>query len=159
MQKSGYILGCLGAKIALTSTVKPWSVLKETLAVIEMQAHPNNAEIDEILADIPKGDRNRNPTASQYSILCPSFGLTNWTKTLCFAKKWCDIRPHNSYRTINNLSVHWSNHFKSLNNTKKIPHLVLKMADNHLNILYSHHILKHGGNYHPYFYYGEKSEV
>ena len=56
-----------------------------------MKADPNQAEIYEILADIPKGERNRDSTASQYSIPCPSFGLSNFTKTLCVAKKWWDI--------------------------------------------------------------------
>ena len=56
-----------------------------------MKADPNQTEIYEILADIPKGERNQDSTAIQYSIPCPSFGLSNFTETLCVAKKWWDI--------------------------------------------------------------------
>ena len=61
--------------------------------------------------------------------------------------KWWDILPLNSDGTGNNISVNWSNHFKGLYETKEIPHLVLKLADNHLRNLYFHNILKHGGNH------------
>ena len=56
------MLGQIGAKTFTTSRVKSWSVLKAKLEIIEMQAHPDNAEIEEILADIPKGEINLNPT-------------------------------------------------------------------------------------------------
>ena len=71
VQKYGYVLEQLGAKTALNSRVKSRSVRKAKLAVLDKQADPNKAEIDEILADIPNSERNRNPTASQYSITCP----------------------------------------------------------------------------------------
>ena len=45
--------------------------------------------------------------------------------------------------------AHWSNHFKGFYNIKKIPHLLLNMADNYLCILYSQHILKYRGNHYP----------
>ena len=72
------------------------------------------------------------------------------------AKKWWDLRPLNSYGTSNQIYVHWSNHFKGLYDTNIIPHLVFNMEDNPLHILYSHHILKHEGNYYPYFNDDEK---
>ena len=126
---------------------------------LEMKAHPKDADADVTLADLPKGERNRNPTDNQYSIKCPSFGLSNCTKTFYEANKWWDIRPLNSDGTSNQISVHWSSHFKGLYDTKEIPHLVLKMTDNHLRNLYCHNILKHGGNNYPYFDYEKKSEV
>ena len=111
------------------------------------------------MADIPKDEQNRNPTEKQYSILCPSYGLGDRTKTFCVDNKWWDLSPCNSAGISNKLSMHWDNHFKGLYDTNKIPHLVLKMADNHLCILYSQYLLKHGGNYYPYFDYFEKLEV
>ena len=36
--------------------------------------------------------------------------------------------------------------------------MVLKMADNHLQNLDCHHMLKHGGNNFPYFYYDVKNK-
>ena len=109
------------------------------------------------MADISRGERNRNPTEKLYSIQCPSFRLGGCINTFCVANNWFDLRPVNSYVTSNQMSLHWSNHFKCLYDTKKIPHLVLKMAYNHLRNLYSCHILKHGGNNFPYFDYDEKN--
>ena len=57
LQEAGYVLGNIGAKTSSTSRVKSRSVLKEKLAVLEMQADPNKADIDEILADITKGKK------------------------------------------------------------------------------------------------------
>ena len=108
-----------------------------------MRAHPKNTDIEEILDDIPRSEQNRNPADKYYSITCTSFGLGNCTNTFCVANKWWDLRPLNIDGTSNHISVHWSNHFMGLYDTKKIPHLVLKMADNHLRNLYYQHIIKH----------------
>ena len=56
------MLGKLGSKTALKPRVKSRSVIKMKLAVIDVQANPKNADLDEILADIPKGEINQNPT-------------------------------------------------------------------------------------------------
>ena len=71
VQETGYVMGHIGSNTATTSRVKSRSGLKEKLDIIDMKANPNRAVIDEILADIPNSERNRNPTASQYSITCP----------------------------------------------------------------------------------------
>ena len=123
-----------------------------------MRAYPKDANINEIMDDIPRGERNRNPMYKQYSIQCPYLGLGKCTNILFVAKKWFDLRPVNSDGTSNQMSVHWSNNSKGLYYTKKIPHLVLKMADNHLQNLYCHRILKHGGNNPPYLDYDEKNQ-
>ena len=149
VQEAGYISGQIKTKTATTPRAKSRSVLNAKLAYLEMMAHPKNDNIEEILADILRGEQNRNPTEKQYSIPCPSFGLGNCTKTFCVAKKWWDLLPLNSDGTSNQISVHLYNHFKELYDTKKIPHLVLKMADNHIRNLYYHHIIKHGGNHYP----------
>ena len=49
----------------------------------------------------------------------------------CVAKNWWDLCQLNSDGAINQISVNWYNHFKVLYETNKIPHLVLKMEDNH----------------------------
>ena len=109
------------------------------------------------MADIPKGEQNRNPTEKHYSILCPSYGLGDRTKTFYLANNWWDLRHLYSDGSSNKVSMHWDNHFKGLYDTNKIPHLVLKMADNHLCILYSQYLLQNGGNYYPYFNYDENN--
>ena len=53
------------------------------------------------------------------------------------------------------MCVHWANHFKGLYDKKKIKNGTLKMAYNHPQDLYSHHILKYGGCEFPYFDYEE----
>ena len=77
-----------------------------------MKAHPKDAYVNVIIADLHKGERNINPTVNNYSIKCPSFGLSNCTKTFCVAKKWWYIRPLNSDGTSNELSVYWASHFR-----------------------------------------------
>ena len=121
-----------------------------------MQVHLKYSQREEIQDDITKGERNRNPTKNQYSIPCTYFEFGNCTKKLCVSKKCWDIRPRNSEWNSNQIYMLWSNHFKALYDTNKIPHLVFNMAYNHLCILYFHHILKHGGNNHPYFDYDKK---
>ena len=123
------------------------------MAALEMKAHPKDAYVNVIIADLPKGERNINPTVNNYYIKCPSFGLSNCTKTFCVAKKWWDIRPLNSDGMSNELSVYWASHFTGFYDTKEIPILLLKMADNHLRNVCCHHMLKHAGNNFPYFDY------
>ena len=119
VQESGYVLGQLDANTVSTSRVKSRSILKAKLTVLEIQAYINKADIDEILPDIPKGEINGNPTESQSSIPCRSFGFSNFTKTFFVAKNWWDIRPHNSDVTSNRISVHWYNPFGAFTTPKK----------------------------------------
>ena len=74
------------------------------------------------------------------------------------AKKWWDIRPLNSDGMSNELSVYWASHFTGFYDTKEIPILLLKMADNHLRNLHCHHIRLHEGNNYPYFDYDIKNQ-
>ena len=158
VHEGNYVLGNIETKTTKTPRAKSRSVLKAKLAAFEMRAHPKDADIEEILDDISRGEQNRNWTEKQYSIHCPSFGLWKCTKTLCVLKNSFDLHPINSDGTINQMSMHWSNHFKGLYYTNKIPHLVLNMADKHLWNLYFHHILKYGGNHFPYFDYDQKNQ-
>ena len=114
-----------------------------------MKALPKYANIELLLADTPKGERNRNPTEDQESIKCPSHGLSNCTKTFCVAKSWWGICPKDSNGASNLLSVHWSSYFKGLYDQKKIPIGLMKMAENHLRLVFNHHQQKHDGRILP----------
>ena len=143
----------------MSPRVRSRSVLQAKLLDLEIKALPKDANVDVLIADIPKGEQNQNPTKNQYSIQCPSFGLTSCTKTSCVAKKWWEIHPKNSDGSSKNILVHWSSHFKGLYDNKKILILVMKMADNHPRNVYCHHQLKHGGISFPYFDYHAKNRT
>ena len=117
-QEAGYVLGKIETKTTTYPRARSRSVLQAKLAAMEMKAHPKDADVDVIIADLHKVERNRNPSDNQYSINCPYFDLSNFTKTFCVAKKWWDIRPLNSYGTSNELLVYWASHFKGLYETK-----------------------------------------
>ena len=153
VQEARYVLVKIETKTATSPRARSRSVLQAKLLALEMKALPKDADVNVLIVDVPKGERNRNLTKNQYFIKRPSFGLSSCTKRFCVTNKWWDIRPLNSDGAINHISVHWSGHFKGLYDTKEIPILVMKMAYNHLRKLYFHHMLKHGGNNFPYFDY------
>ena len=99
---------------------------------LEIKALPKNENVELLLADTPKGERNRNLTEDQESIKCPSYGLSNCTKTFCVEKSWWGIHPKDSNGASNLVSIHWSSYFKGLYYQKQIPLVVMKMANNHL---------------------------
>ena len=53
--------------------------------------------------------------------------------------------------------ANWSSYFKGLYDQKKIPLGVIKMADNHLQLVFNHHQQKHDGRILPYFNYEKKT--
>ena len=87
VQEAGYVLGKIETKTTTTPRARSRSIIQAKLASLEMKAHPKDADVDVILADLPKGERNKNPNDNQYSIKCPSFGFPKCTKTFCGAKK------------------------------------------------------------------------
>ena len=66
VQETGYLLGKIKTKTATTPWARSRSVLQAKLAALEMKAHPKDTDVDVILADLPKGERNKNPTDNQY---------------------------------------------------------------------------------------------
>ena len=108
------------------------SIIWAKLLALEMKALPKNENVELLLADSPKGECNQNPTEYQESMQCPSYGFSNCTKTFCVAKSWWGIRPKDSNGASNLVSIHWSSYFKGLYDKNKIPHVVMKMAYNHL---------------------------
>ena len=140
----------MGSNPAVTTSANSRSAINEKLAVFEMKAYFTGSDLESILADSPKGDRNRICTDDQYLVKCLSYGLEYCTKNFCISKKWWDHRPHISDNTSDLLSYHWSNHFRGIYNKNDIDNGTMKMADNHIQNVYSCHIPKHGGKAFPY---------
>ena len=153
VQEAGYVLGNIETKTSMSPRARLQSVFQAKLLALDMKALPEDADVDVLIVYVSKSKRNQNPTNNQYYIKCPYFGLSSCTKTFCVAKKWGDMHPLNNDGTSKQISVHWYSHFKGLYNTKEIPPLVLKMADNHMHNVYCHHMIKHGGNNFSYFDY------
>ena len=124
-----------------------------------MKALLKNANVELLIADTPKGERNRNPMEDQESIKYPSYDLSNYTKTFYVAKSWWGIRPKDSNGDSNLIYVHWSSYFKGIYDQTQIPLAVMKMADNHLRLVFNHHQLKHDGRILPYFDYEKKKKA
>ena len=114
VQETVFVLGKIETKNVTSPRARSRSILQAKLLALEIKSLPKDAKFYVLIADTPKGDRNLNPTKNQYSIQCPSFGLSSCTKTFCVAKKWWDIHPLNSDSTSNQNSVHWSSHLKGL---------------------------------------------
>ena len=66
VQEAGCVLGVIETRTSTNPREKSRSVLKAKLVALEMKANLKNADIEEILADIPRGEQNRNPTEKQY---------------------------------------------------------------------------------------------
>ena len=62
VQESGYVLGKIETKTDTTPGYNSRSVLLDKLADLEMRAHQKDADLDGIISDIPKGDRNIKTT-------------------------------------------------------------------------------------------------
>ena len=62
VQEAEYVLGKSETNTATTLRSNSRSVPKVKLAALDMRAHPKDEDIEEILADIPRGEQNRHPT-------------------------------------------------------------------------------------------------
>ena len=124
VQEAAFVLGNIETNKVTSPRARSRSILQAKLLALEIKALPKDANAELLLADTPKGERNRNPTEDQESIKCPSYVFSNCTKTFCVAKSWWGIRPKDSNGASNLLSVHWSSYFKGLYDNKKIPQAV-----------------------------------
>ena len=156
VQESAFVLGKIETNKVTSPRARSRSIIQAKLLALEMKALPKNANVKLLLADTPKGERNRNLTEYQESNKCLSYGLSNCNKTFFVAKSWWGICPKDINGASNLLSVHWSSYFKGLYDQKQIPHAVMKMANNHLRLVFNYHQLKHDGRILPYFDYGGK---
>ena len=77
VQEAAFVLGQIETDAVTSPKARSRSILRAKLLALEIKALPKNANVDSLLADSPKGERNRNPTEDQESIQCPSFGLLN----------------------------------------------------------------------------------
>ena len=93
VQEAAFVLGKIKTKKVASPRARSRSVLQARLLAVEIKALPKDANVDVLISDTPKGERNRNPKKNQLSIQCLSYGLSSCTKTFCVAKKWWDIRP------------------------------------------------------------------
>ena len=153
VQEAGFVLGKIDTDNFMSPRARSSSILQAKLLALEIKALPKNANVKLLLANTPKGEHNLNPTEDQESIKCPSYGLSNCTKTFCVAKSLWVIRPKDSNGASKLLSVHWSSYFKILYDQKQIPLGVMKMADNNLLLVFNHHQQKHDRRVFPYFDY------
>ena len=85
MQEAVFVLGKIDINKVTSPRARSRSILQAKLLALEMKALPKNANVKLLLADTPKGERNRNPMEDQESIKCPSYGLFDCTKTFCVA--------------------------------------------------------------------------
>ena len=159
VQEAAFVLGQIETDAVTSPKARSRSILRAKLLALEMRALPKNANLNSLLADSPKGERNRNPTEDQESIQCPSYGLSNCTKTFCVSKSWWGLRPKERNGDSNLMSIHWSSYFMGLCKKGKINDATFKMADNHLRSVYNHHQLHHDGRISPYFDFGNKKRV
>ena len=106
VQEAAFVLGNIETDVVTSPRARSRSIIRAKLLALEMKALPKNANYDCLLANTPKGERNRNPTEDQESIQCPSFGLSNCTKTFCVSKSWWGLRPKDSNGDSNLVSIH-----------------------------------------------------
>ena len=156
IQEAAFVFGNLDTDKVTSPRARSRSIIQARLLALEMKALPKNKNVELLLANTPKGEQNRNPTEDQESIKCPAYGLSNCTKTFCVAKSLWGICPKDSNGASNLVSIHWSSYFKGLYDHNQIPRVVMKMADNHLRLVFNHHRLKHDGRILPYFDYEKK---
>ena len=96
VQEAAFVLGNIETDVVTSQRARSRSIIRAKLLALEIKALPNNANVDSLLADSPKGERNQNPTEDQESIQCPSYGLSNCTKTFCVSKSWWGLCPKDS---------------------------------------------------------------
>ena len=89
------------------------------MLVLEMKASSKiGTDLETILADVPKGERNGRPTKDQYLVKCPSYGIGYFTRMFCVSNKWWDLQPCNIEQTSDILSCNLSNNLKGIDKTR-----------------------------------------
>ena len=65
VQEALFVLGKIETNKVTSPRAMSRSILQAKLLALEIKALPNNANFELLLADTPKGERNRNPTEDQ----------------------------------------------------------------------------------------------
>ena len=72
VQEAAFVLGKIETDKVTSPRARSRSIIRAKLLALEMKALPKNANVELLLADTPKVERNQNPTEDQESIKCPS---------------------------------------------------------------------------------------
>ena len=65
VQESGFVLGNIETKTATSQTARSQYALQTKLLALENKALSKDANVDVLIADVPKDNWNRNPTKNQ----------------------------------------------------------------------------------------------
>ena len=68
VQQAAFVLGKIETDVVTSPRARSRSIIRSKLLDLEIKALPKNANVNSLLADSPKGERNRNPTEDQESI-------------------------------------------------------------------------------------------
>ena len=61
VQEAAFVLGKIETNVVTSPRARSRSIIRDKLLALEIKALPKNANVDCLLADTPKGERNRNP--------------------------------------------------------------------------------------------------
>ena len=65
VQEATFVLGKIETDVVTSPRARSRSIIRDKLLALEIKALPKNANVDCLLADTPKGERNRNTTEDQ----------------------------------------------------------------------------------------------
>ena len=65
VQEAAFVLGKIETDVVTSPRARSRSIIRAKLLALEIKALLNNANVGSLLADSPKGERNRNPRAHQ----------------------------------------------------------------------------------------------
>ena len=65
VQEAAFVLGKIETDVVTSPRARSRSIIRAKLLALEIKALPKNANVDSLLADNPKGERNWNPTEDQ----------------------------------------------------------------------------------------------
>ena len=65
VQEATFVLGKIETDVVTSPRARSRSIIRAKFLALEMKALPKNANVDCLLSDTPKGERNRNPTEDQ----------------------------------------------------------------------------------------------
>ena len=65
VQEAAFVLGKIETKKVTSPRARSRSVLQAQLLALEIKEPPTDTNVDVLIADTPKGERNQNPTKNQ----------------------------------------------------------------------------------------------
>ena len=104
------------------------------------ESQNTDADVETILAEVPKGDKNRNPTSFQIQFKCVPFGLSGCHNIFCVYNKIQRLFALVPHGEINLTSTNWLNYFNMLLEEEEKFQLAFKTTDNYLSTVYNNHM-------------------